>query len=112
MSNDIISCKAAIDAFKDAQYSTEFCQKHGIDHSISMEMVRIILRELPSAQLKCEKCKWFSEEFPYKIGDKDATGFDICFWNRIYPMRVDRDFFCAHFFRRAMDETDNRDTIF
>lgn len=44
----------------------------------------------------CENCEFFKDEFPYIVGNKTKEGYNTCFWNRVYPIKVDRDFFCAH----------------
>ena len=44
---DAISRQAFEDAIEKAQYSRDFCKEHHIDYSISMEMVRIVLHDLP-----------------------------------------------------------------
>lgn len=47
-SGDLISRKAILEEFENDQYHLEFCKEHHIDRSISMEMVRIRLHDLPS----------------------------------------------------------------
>lgn len=44
---DLISRKAIFEEFENDQYHLEFCKEHHIDRSISMEMVRIRLHDLP-----------------------------------------------------------------
>ena len=44
---DAISRQAVLNAIEKAQYSRDFCKEHHIDYSISMEMVRIVLHDLP-----------------------------------------------------------------
>lgn len=45
---DLISRKAILEEFENDQYHLEFCKEHHIERSISMEMVRIRLHDLPS----------------------------------------------------------------
>lgn len=44
---DLISRKAILEEFENDQYHLEFCKEHHIERSISMEMVRIRLHDLP-----------------------------------------------------------------
>lgn len=44
---DCVSRQAVLDTLEKAQYSHDFCKEHHIDYSISMEMVRIVLHDLP-----------------------------------------------------------------
>ena len=63
---DAISRQAFEDAIEKAQYSRDFCKEHHIDYSISMEMVRIVLHDLPPVKPaekvgqwidgKCNRC--------------------------------------------------------
>lgn len=62
---DAISRRDAIDMLESAQYSVDFCKEHGIDRSINMEMVRIRLNSLPSAQpevIQCHQCGFWNRE--------------------------------------------------
>lgn len=62
---DAISRQAALDAIEKAQYSRDFCKEHHIDYSISMEMVRIVLHDLPPVTPKQSnaKCKWIKYNY-------------------------------------------------
>ena len=45
---DAISRKETLKALEKSQYSLEFCQDKGIDYSVNMSMVRMVLRDMPS----------------------------------------------------------------
>ena len=65
---DAISRRAALREFEKDQYRLEYCKEHGIDRSISMEMVRIRLHDLPPVT---PKQRWIpvSERLPKKEGE-------------------------------------------
>ena len=70
---DVISRQAFGDAIEKAQYSLDFCKKHHIDYSISMEMVRIILHDLPP--VTAEKVgQWENHKC-------SACGYGVMPWN-------------------------------
>lgn len=55
---DAISREQALKEFEKDQYHREYCIEHEIDRSISMEMVRIRLHDLPSVQPKQKTGHW------------------------------------------------------
>lgn len=60
---DCISRKQALYEFEQDQYHDDFCREHNIDHSISMEMVRIRLHDLPTVSCS-EKANRSGEWIP------------------------------------------------
>lgn len=54
----LIDADVAIRTLENSRYSPDYCKEHGIDHSISMEMVRILLNVLPSAESECKTGQW------------------------------------------------------
>ena len=52
LNDDCISRSALLAEFEEDQYHVDFCKEHGIDRSISMEMVRIRLHDQPSIKLE------------------------------------------------------------
>ena len=52
---DCVDRQKVLDAIEKAQYSRDFCKEHHIDYSISMEMVRIVLHDLPPVTPKLEE---------------------------------------------------------
>ena len=57
-SGDAISRQAVLNEFENDQYHLEFCIEHGIDRSISMEMVRIRLHDMPSVNPQPKTGHW------------------------------------------------------
>ena len=55
---DAISRQAILNEFEEDQYHLEFCIEHGIDRSISMDMVRIRLHDMPSVQPEPKTGHW------------------------------------------------------
>lgn len=68
---DLISRKAILEEFENDQYHLEFCKEHHIERSISMEMVRIRLHDLPSVNSQTKTGHWLALE-EWK---KDFKGF-------------------------------------
>ena len=69
-SEDCISRQAILNEFEEDQYHLEFCIEHGIDRSISMEMVRIRLHDMPSVNPQ-RSGKWTY------IGSSDVYGMKV-----------------------------------
>lgn len=63
---DEVSRQAVLNAIEKAQYSRDFCKEHHIDYSISMEMVRIVLHDLPPVTPAEKVRRWIpvSERLP------------------------------------------------
>lgn len=59
---DLISRKAILEEFENDQYHLEFCKEHHIERSISMEMVRIRLHDLPSVNLQPKTGHWIAQD--------------------------------------------------
>lgn len=68
---DAISRQAFEDAIEKAQYSRDFCKEHHIDYSISMEMVRIVLHDLPpvTPAEKVGQWEWVPFGYPSVLGN-------------------------------------------
>lgn len=81
---DCISRKQALYEFEQDQYHDDFCREHNIDHSISMEMVRIRLHDLPSVTCskkpnRCKDCKYFEYDSVAKVdGIPLIVAHEIC----------------------------------
>ena len=56
--DDCVSRKAVLDELEEDQYHLEYCREHGIDRSVSMEMVRIRLHDLPVVYPKQRTGHW------------------------------------------------------
>ena len=67
---DTISRQMALREFEKDQYRLEYCKEHGIDRSISMEMVRIRLHDLPPVTPKQKIGHWVD-------GHCDICGCDV-----------------------------------
>lgn len=58
----LIDADTAIETLENGKYSPDYCKEHEIDHSISMEMVRILLNTLPPAQPERKTGQWIEHE--------------------------------------------------
>lgn len=57
----LIDREMAIEELTKAQHSADYCKEHGIDNSIDIGMMCIVLRRLPSVQptqeiIRCNGC--------------------------------------------------------
>ena len=82
----LIDADAAIRILENGKYSPDYCKEHGIDHSISMGMVRILLNTLPSVQpdiIRCKDCiyqteSWSGIKYCEAHGDHIGKDYDYC----------------------------------
>lgn len=82
----LIDADTAIRTLEDGRYSPDYCKEHGIDYSISMEMVRILLNTLPSEQpdiIYCKDCiyqteSWSGIKYCEAHGDHIGKDYDYC----------------------------------
>lgn len=81
--DDCISREQALKEFEEDQYHREYCIEHEIDRSISMEMVRIRLHDLPSVTPQPKTGHWIetgAEELPFGITVLELT-CSTCGWS-------------------------------
>lgn len=82
----LIDADTAIKTLENSRYSPDYCKEHGIDHSISVEMVRILLNTLPSVQpdiIRCKDCiyqtkSWSGIKYCEAHGDHIGKDYDYC----------------------------------
>ena len=71
---DLISRKAILEEFENDQYHLEFCKEHHIERSISMEMVRIRLHDLPSVNPQPKTGHWIKiKPYPLQMHDYECS---------------------------------------
>lgn len=59
---DAINREETLKALEKSQYSLEFCQDKGIDYSVNMNMVRIVLRNMPPVTPAKKVGQWIKKE--------------------------------------------------
>lgn len=93
----LIDADVAIRTLENGRYSTDYCKEHGIDYSISMEMVRILLDNLPSVQPERKTGQWISSDSELEIKcNKCGKDFGEYVDSPDYIYLVERPKFCPN----------------
>ena len=93
----LIDADAAIRILENGKYSPDYCKEHGIDHSISMGMVRILLNTLPSAESERKTGQWISSDSELEIKcNKCGKDFSEYVYSTDYIFLAEYPKFCPN----------------